>query len=368
MSHMSPWVFALSMVLVFGCGRGEARAVAAADAGTVHPVDAGAAEASVTPVVDAGSGQDTSVDAPPSRSRPDASSDASVTEASARTISPPAPCSGKPSQPQGDTSWTVMTSSSGARTALVHIPPGYDGTKPTPVVLNFHGYSGSPSQEEGLTLMDTEADSQGFVVVYPQGTGLLASWNAGACCGTAVSDNVDDVGFTGTLLDTLEQDLCVDETRVFVTGMSNGGFFSHVLGCEMADRVAAIAPVAGVMGISTCDPSRPVPIIEFHGTSDPLVPYDGDPAIGYTSVADTVAGWVQRDGCQGMPTTTYNNGDATCVTYSQCAQGAEVTLCTITGGGHTWPGGTPFPLLGATSTDISATDAMWTFFQQHPLH
>jgi polyhydroxybutyrate depolymerase len=266
-------------------------------------------------------------------------------------------------QPQGDTTWTVMTPG-GSRTALVHIPPGYDPSTPTPVVLNYHGYTETSGDEEALTLMDTEADSQGFVVVYPQGTGAIPGWNAGACCGTAVTD---DVGFTGLLLDQLEASLCVDTSRVFATGMSNGGFFSHVLGCELAGRIAAIAPVAGVMGIPSCNPSRPMPVIEFHGTADPIVPYNGDPLIGYTSVPDTIAGWVMRDGCQGMPTTTYSNGDATCVTYGECTAGVEVTLCTITGGGHTWPGGEPFPLLGLTSTDISATDAMWTFFQMHPM-
>jgi len=275
-------------------------------------------------------------------------------------------CAGMTAQPAGNTTWTVATSA-GNRTAIVRIPPGYDPATATPVVLNFHGYGGSPTQEESLTLMDAESDTAGFVLVYPQGTGSIPSWNAGACCGTAAESDLDDVGFVGTLLDTLEAELCVDATRVFATGMSNGGFLAQRLGCELSDRIAAIAPVAGVMGIPTCTPSRPVPVMEFHGTSDPVVPYDGDPAIGYPSVADTIAGWVQRDGCQGAATTTYANGDATCVTYGDCTADAEVTLCTIAGGGHTWPGGTPFPLLGNTSTDISATDAMWTFFQKHAM-
>lgn len=314
----------------------------------------------------ADAGEDSS---PSSSSFPAASPvapDASPGDAAADV--PPAPaaaaCSGKAAQPVGDTTWAISTPA-GARSALVHIPPGYDPATGAPVVLNFHGYAGDPQQEEGLTLMDAAADAAGYVVVYPQGTGELLSWNAGACCGQAAEEGVDDVAFVGTLLDTLEGDLCVDSRRVFATGMSNGGFFSHRLGCELASRIAAIAPVAGVMGIPTCNPSRPVPVIEFHGTSDPLVPYDGEPAIGYTSVADTISGWVQRDGCQGQGVTTYAKGDATCVTYGECSAGVEVTLCTIAGGGHTWPGGTPFPLLGVTSTDISATDAMWSFFQKH---
>jgi polyhydroxybutyrate depolymerase len=149
--------------------------------------------------------------------------------------------------------------------------------------------------------------------------------------------------------------------------MSNGGFMSHRIGCELADQFAAIAPVAGVLGIPTCNPSRPMPVIHFHGTADTLVPYDGNAAMGFIPVLDTFHGWADRDGCTGTPAQTYAKGDATCQTYSQCAGGAEVTLCTIDGGGHTWPGGTPVPTLGLTSTDINATDAMWTFFSAHHL-
>jgi polyhydroxybutyrate depolymerase len=329
---------------MFGCACGTllTAACGGADSKSVSPPDAAG-------VLDVDSGPITAVDAS-SPSSPDASM----------------ACQGKPAQPQGDATWTITTAG-GSRTALVHIPPGYDPTRATPLVLNFHGYSGSPSQEEQLTKMNTASDAAGYLLVYPQGTGSLPSWNAGACCGTAAQSNLDDVGFVASLLDSLEDQLCVDSKRVFATGMSNGGFLAQRLGCELADRIAAIAPVAGVLGIKVCNPSRPVPIIEFHGTSDSMVPYGGDPSISYPSVADTVAGWVQRDDCPSAATTTYSKGDATCVTYGPCSAGAEVTLCTIAGGGHTWPGGTPFPLLGNTSTDLSATDAMWTFFQAHPM-
>jgi polyhydroxybutyrate depolymerase len=350
------WRLASASVLVFfaGCGGGGSRASVASDGpGAPESIDSGIVDRS-----------DSAAPAPTGMPTSDAGAAPDAPDASRAAPSPS--CAGRPAQPQGDTTWTIPTST-GNRSALVHVPPGYDPTRATPLVLNFHGLAGSPSQEEGLTLMDPESDSAGFLLVYPQGTGTLLSWNAGACCGQAAQDDVDDVGFVGTLLDTLEAQLCVDADRVFATGMSNGGFLSHRLGCELSTRIAAIAPVAGVMGIPTCNPTRPVPVMEFHGTEDPLVPYDGDPSIDYPSVADTIAGWVQRDGCQGAATTTYDNGDATCVTYGQCNAGAEVTLCTIAGGGHTWPGGTPFPVLGATSTDISATDAMWTFFQQHAM-
>jgi polyhydroxybutyrate depolymerase len=285
-----------------------------------------------------------------------ATADGAVTAAS---------CTGKQAL-SGDLVWT-LTSSGLPRTLGLHVPVGYDPTHPTPVVLNFHGFTSDDLQEDLLTDMDPRADENGYVAIYPVGTGVPLSWNAGACCGTAEATNIDDIQYVRDVIAMAESQLCVDPKRIFATGMSNGGFLSNRIGCELADQVAAIAPVAGVLGVSTCTPSRPMPVMHFHGTADPLVPYDGSTVLGFISVADSIAGWVARDGCTGSPVQTYANGDATCDTYQTCAAGADVTLCTIQGGGHTWPGGLPVPALGLTSTDISATDAMWTFFVAHPM-
>ena len=276
-------------------------------------------------------------------------------------VAPPPVCPGRTTQPL-DSTWT-LTVAGQTRTALVHVPASYDPSVPTPVILNFHGFTSDAAQEELLTSMNPKADTAGFIAVYPEGE--QSSWNAGACCGYATQSSVDDVGFVNALIDKLEAQLCVDGTRVYATGMSNGGFFSHRLGCELSSRIAAIAPVAGVLGITTCNPSRPVPIIEFHGTADPLVPYNGDALLGFPSVPDTFAGWATRDGCTGQPAVTYDNVDSQCQTYASCNGGVEVTLCTVQGGGHTWPGGTPIPT-GYTTPYLSATDAMWDFFQKHP--
>jgi polyhydroxybutyrate depolymerase len=271
-------------------------------------------------------------------------------------------CPGRTAQPT-DSTWTVPANGQN-RTALVHVPALYDPSTPTPLVLNFHGFTSNGSQEELLTQMNPKADTAGFIAVYPEG--LQASWNAGACCGYAAETSVDDIGFVNALLDQLEAQLCVDSHRIYSTGMSNGGFLSHRIGCEISSRVAAIAPVAGVLGVKTCNPTRPVPIMEFHGTLDPLVPYLGDPLLGFPSVPDTFAGWAAHDGCTGQPTQTYDNVDSQCQTYTDCSAGAEVTLCTVQGGGHTWPGGLPIPI-GYTTPFLNATDAMWDFFQKHPL-
>ncbi len=252
------------------------------------------------------------------------------------------------------------------RELLVYVPPGYDHRTPTPVVLAFHGYTNTPAQQEEWSMLSETAAQQGFVLVYPQGTGALSGWNAGDCC-LGPGSMVDDVGFTAAILDWLESELCIDSQRVYATGFSNGGFLSHRLACELSDRIAAIAPVAGVMGIDDCAPVRPVPVLHMHGTSDFVVPYIGSIGFGFESVADTIAGWVARNGCQGEPVNSYARGDASCERYERCDAGAQVELCTIEGGGHTWPGGADIPGAGMTSQDLSANERMWEFFMAHPL-
>jgi polyhydroxybutyrate depolymerase len=274
-------------------------------------------------------------------------------------------CSGKARQPL-DGIWTIYVGRD-ARTFRLHVPSSYDPTAATPVVLNFHGFGSNGEQQDQLSGMSAKADQSGFVAVHPEGLGDPQSWNAGNCCGFAQETNVDDVSFVNAMLDELEARLCVDPHRIFVTGMSNGAFFAERLGCELASRVAAIAPVAGVLVEPTCSPTRPVPVMEFHGTLDPLEPFEGDPAIGLPSAPDDFADWAMRDGCPDELTQTYDDRDSECASFERCAEGTQVTLCTIQGGGHTWPGGEPLPWLGYTTPYLSATEAMWAFFQGHAL-
>ena len=281
--------------------------------------------------------------------------------------SPAAPCAGRAKQPRNST-WSV-TVWSDQRAFVVHVPPSYDPTKPTPLVLNFHGYSMNPRLEDWLTSMSAKADAAGFILVYPEGTGSPLSFDGGNCCGDSRHDHVDDVGFTRAMLDALEANLCVDPARVYATGMSNGGFMSHRLACDLSDRIAAIASVAGVNATTDCHPLRPVPVLDLHGTANPVVPYTGNPRDGWRSVDDTIAGWVARDGCTGS-TTALATSDVTCVSHAPCAAGAEVELCTIQGGGHTWPGGKDVPHflgIGKTTHAINADDLIWSFFERHPM-
>ncbi len=243
----------------------------------------------------------------------------------------------------------------------LHVPPAYDGSTPLPLALNFHGLTSNPTQQREFSQMDVTADSRGFVVAYPEG--LDVSWNAGACCGRSAENGVDDVGFARAVINDIAERGCIDRSRVYATGMSNGGFLSHRLACEASDLIAAIGPVAGVLGIdsSACTPDRPVPVVHFHGTTDTLVPYDGR-VNGFESVADTIAGWVERNGCTEAPEVVLRTGSVTCETTGGCDGDASVTLCTIAGGGHCWPGNLSCPF-GESTDDIGANEVMLDLFE-----
>jgi polyhydroxybutyrate depolymerase len=273
------------------------------------------------------------------------------------------PCSAAAHPPTGNLK-LLLNTPNGQRYYLLHVPKNYAGA-PTELVLNFHGFTSNPSQEALLTDMNAAADSRGILVAYP--AGLHSSWDAGACCGWSVGNKIDDVAFTSAVIDDIAGQYCVDQKRVFATGMSNGAFLTHRLACELSNRIAAAAPVAGVIGIPTCDPPRPVPNMHFHGKLDPLVPYNGSKLLGFESVPASYEAWTQINGCTGAEVTTYSNGDSTCVEHTGCAAGSEAILCTVSDGGHTWPGGLPIPILGKTTKDMSATQMMLDFFDRHPM-
>ncbi|MFW5875513.1 MAG: alpha/beta hydrolase family esterase [Myxococcota bacterium] len=253
----------------------------------------------------------------------------------------------------------------------IHVPPGYDASLPTPLVANYHGLTSDKDQQALFSEMNALADAEGFLVVYPNG--LDNSWNGGACCPPSSTNMVDDVGFSRELVQQVGSQACVDSERVYATGMSNGGFMSHRLACEASDVFAAFGPVAGVLGLppEDCTPERPVPIIHFHGTEDPLVAYEsGD---GFAGVVDTMQGWADRNGCDATPEETFRNGDAHCDSWSGCDADVEVTLCTIDGMGHCWPGSEtgesicPSFGFGPGSLDIDANAHMWDLFVDSPL-
>jgi polyhydroxybutyrate depolymerase len=263
------------------------------------------------------------------------------------------------------------------RNYLLHVPPGYTHTRPVPLVLNIHAYSSDATYQETSSNMDATADTNGFVVAYPNSD--TGSWNAGACCGESRDANNDDVQFFRNVVADIESKICVDPSRIYATGMSNGGFTSHYVGCNASDLFAAIAPVSGMLGIANedCKPKRPVPVYYVHGDADPVVPFNGGSWLlgpDLMSADQAVAGWVARNHCKdAKPDVTKTVGNTTCSTYHECDQGVEVTFCVVSDGGHCWPGMQPpcewFSGLvpGGTIPDLKGSEEIWKFFNKYSL-
>jgi polyhydroxybutyrate depolymerase len=266
----------------------------------------------------------------------------------------------------------------------VHVPAVAASATPEtglPVVVVLHGGGGSGRQVEQQSGLSAEADRSGFLAVYPDGDGRLGTtlltWNAGACCGYAHQNDIDDVTFLSALLDRLGRDYPVDTRRIYLTGMSNGAMMAYRAACELAGRIAAIAPVSGALDTVTCAPSRAVPVIAFHGTADDTVRYDGGESSLDSlrkgeervdrSVAYAMDFWARRDGCPGTPTRT-RQGDVRHDVYGPCSSGAAVELYSIVGAGHAWPGGTRSrDQADAPPQSPDASAVMWDFFRRHPL-
>jgi polyhydroxybutyrate depolymerase len=288
---------------------------------------------------------------------------------------PSAGCSATTTLTPGATTELTVMHDGLERTFRVHLPTGYDGSAPAPLVLMFHGGGGSGRQlEERSADMNPIADREGFVAVYPDGTGIVRTWNGGGCCGPAVTNDVDDVGFVSAMLDRIDAELCVDRSRFYASGMSNGGILSHRLACEIPERFAAIAPVAGAEMAPSCAPSASVPLMHIHGSLDGHVPPPGGDGCGpagvpFPPLADTMETRRTVNGCDASTEEAFVEGDGTCIRYTGCD--ADVVRCLIEGGGHNWPGGQPpagladCPEDGGQSTTFVASEVIWRFFSEH---
>jgi polyhydroxybutyrate depolymerase len=305
-------------------------------------------------------------------------------DASDASVNPPGSsgCRSQTTRQPGASAISTLSWGGVERRFLVHLPLGYDPTHPHPVVLVFHGGLGTGEQVEESSGFSSIADRESFIAVYPNG--IDRTWNGGNCCGSAQEQDVDDVGFVVAVLDQLEAELCIDTARVYATGISNGAILSQRLACELSDRIAAIGPIAGTLNVDECTPTRPVPLMEIHGTDDKHVPWEGGIGCGLTgvsfaSVPSTIQGWRERNGCVSGPTALYvQEGDGRCEVQGACAENASVVLCTIEGGGHSWPGGTSSPQVpqlqacvqageGGQSTTFHASEQLWSFFRSHPM-
>jgi len=268
------------------------------------------------------------------------------------------------------------------------------GGVPLAVVLNFHGAGSNGAQQERYSRMDIASDRDGFIAVYPNGSGRFGdhlTWNAGFCCGYAMTHQIDDVGFTLALLDNLAARIPIDSRRVYATGLSNGAMMSYRLAVQASSHIAAIAPVAGTMVTGTFMPKHPMPIMHFHSVDDPFVRYEGGAGTAVAwlfhrsgnnraGVEEVLSKWAEFDGCpqkpqvgqtlSGQPGTGNQGITVTKYEWSPCNNGTEIVLWKFTGSGHVWPGGIQNRLvniLGRGTDLIDANEEMWRFFSKFVL-
>ena len=261
------------------------------------------------------------------------------------------------------------------RTFYLHIPRNLN--TPAALLIVLHGGGGNARQMQRFTDFDRIADREGFIVAYPEG--IDKAWNDGRQFDGA--STATDVEFIAVLIDHLITTQGVDPNRVYATGISNGGFMSFRLACELSDRIAGVAPVTATLSedlISFCQPAHPIKLLLINGTADPLVTYDGgsvtlpnDVSRGHVqSTADTMRFWAEHNQCDGGPIITdlpnrnrLDRTQANSTQYTNCQQ--PVQLISIVNGGHTWPGGSqylPIFLIGRTNRDIDASEVIWDFF------
>lgn len=269
----------------------------------------------------------------------------------------------------------------------VVVPTAHDGARPVPLVLNLHGIASPPGVQRAISGMAEAAEQRGYVVVFPRGTaeGELASWPVD----TRRTDEA--VASIEAVLDEVGARVCVDEARSYATGLSNGAMMASRLACDLDDRIAAVATVAGAVAPDDCGADRPVPLMAFHGTADRVLLYGGGVgpglaeagvtpdelaeatgATGLLGPADeTLAALASRNGCAPDAVEEQVSEHVVATIWSGCDDDADVVLYTVEGGGHSWPGGPTADalagVLGETTDEVSANGLMWAFFRDHPL-
>lgn len=257
-----------------------------------------------------------------------------------------------------------------SRSYRIYVPEIYDVTQPTPLVLNLHGLGSNALEQEYYGDFRPIADTANFIIVTPDGTDSGAGgqfWNAFGF------SSPDDVGFILDLIDEVSSGYTIDQSRIYSTGMSNGGFMSYTLACELSSRIAAIASVTGTMTTfqsASCTPSHPMPVMQIHGTADATVPYAASAT--FMGIEDLVNYWVDFNNCNQEPVfealediNTADNCTAEHFVYDGGAQGSTVELYKIIGGGHSWPGA--FVNINTTNMDFNASKEIWRFFSQFDL-
>jgi len=268
----------------------------------------------------------------------------------------------------------TIVSSGLERKYILYVPRSYDRAKPVPLVISLHGAGGWPTQQMEMSGWNELAEKEGFLVVYPAGGsgGGARVWEVEA----GVDGKVPrDVKFVSDLIDKLQATYNIDPARIYANGLSNGGGMSFLLSCTLANRIAAVGLVASALTRQwdVCTDMRPVPMIAFHGTADPLTRYHGGKTWvaprSFPNIPIFIGKWARRNRCAPDPVESRVAADVTRRAYINCADDAPVMLYTFHGGGHAWPGGQPLPewFLGPTPTSIDATSEMWAFFREYQL-
>ena len=235
------------------------------------------------------------------------------------------------------------------RTYRLFVPPGYDGRTALPLVLDLHGSGGNSAGQARTSGMETVAAKENFAVASLQGDG--GRWNV-----PIDSSRPDDVAYVGDVIDHAAARLCIDRTRVYATGFSGGARMSSLLACKLNNRIAAIAPVAGLRWPAPCE-GRAIPVLTFHGLADPQNTYDGKARAEWVeSVPEALAGWAQYNGCKPDVVFDDPTGPLSTMQYAGCRENVEVRLIRIDGLVHTWP-----------RQEIDATSTMWQFFKSQRL-
>jgi polyhydroxybutyrate depolymerase len=247
---------------------------------------------------------------------------------------------------------SAVTVELGDRPFKLHVPESYDPAQPAPLVIGLHGYTSNSTEMESYFNLTAESDQRGFLYAMPDGTRDRRGnqfWNATNACCDMDGNGVDDSAYLSQLIETVKQSYAVDGDRVFLVGHSNGGYMSHRMACDHADQITAIASLAGIVwqDPSRCNPSRPVSVLQIHGTADATVNYNGGSfggGNGYPGAEETVQQWREHNGCTGVADTTAPpldldtslSGAETVVTrYADgCGDGSRVELWSIEGGGH----------------------------------
>ena len=268
------------------------------------------------------------------------------------------------------------------RCYLIYSPNNNENSQRLPVVFALHGFAGNGNGLRSIAVWESVAEKEKFIVVYPDGSSFPLRWNIGPI---ANIPTVDDLQFIRDVINQLSGIAPIDRERIYVTGFSNGGQMTHRIACNLADQVAAVGIVDGFDPgmLEECSPSRPVPIMAFFGTANPLagVRYpkwfqkminvtidDTEPPLPINAIDKWLETWAKRNKCNLNYVSIPAIGNSRSIRYEECLHDAEVVLYSVEGQGHAWPGGPTLPFLGDSVSDVNASEILWEFFKQHPLN